>query len=347
MGDTTENKEEKANGYYYNENGEFLGKEGSSNKVYLAKKYEKTKDTKTDKITIKYQETQDLDITHDDFTYIGGIIKHEAGNNEITELKCISFASYNFSVAEKKTWRQVLASSYSSVPDKTGKQNGFIDNAENKTDSQKKSNNTRKAMIAVLTKETDLTKSATHWDGTDFLAWGTDENKYDSKTKIGHNKFKEYKFIEIPKDVYDSFLAANKKASTTYTNSGGHDMTKCSGKHEHLKKKNSKTGKDEYTGKIKYPMPASVFENDDNWSETCFYYATGVKTDKGISGTIAAGKSIFWKRTKDRLCTDSTSKKSENKHGFVLEQPVITMPIDNTRVVIPKRELNLKMEKIS
>jgi len=342
--------EEKADGYFYSTNGEFLGKESTSMKVYLAKSYEKTKDPKTDKVTIKYKEVIDLEMSHDDFCYIGGIIKHEAGKNDLTELKCIAFTSYNEATGTKKTWRALLASSYSSVPSKDSQK--LKDNTESKTDSQKKSNNTRKAMIAVLTKEEDITKGATFWDGTDFLAWGTDENKFDSATKIGHNKFREYKFVEIPKEIYDTFLDANKNASRTYTMKVKHDTTKCSGKHEHVKKKNKDTGKEEDTGKIKYPMPAAVFENTEYWSASCFYYDTGIKTTYGISATVAAGRSIFWKKTKDRLCTDTTTTEnttsnSERESGSSLGLPDdLVHKNDNTTVVIQKKHLDLEIVEI-
>lgn len=308
-------EEKKADGYFYSSNGEFLGKEGSSDKTFLAKSYEKTKDAKTDKVTIKYKETVDLDMTHDDFCYVGGIIKHEAGKNDLTELKCIAFASHNEATNTKKTWKSLLASSYSSVPNKDSQK--LKDNTESKTDSDKKSDTTRKAMISVLTKEEDITNGATFWDGTDFLAWGTDENKFDSATKVGHNKFKEYKFIEIPKAVYDTFLDANKNAPRTYTMRVAHDTKKCSGTHEHIVTKKG----DKEINKIKYPMPAAIFENEDYWSASYFYYETGVKTTYGLSATISAGRSIFWKKTKNRIGSEqqesTTSSTNTQTPGFV------------------------------
>jgi hypothetical protein len=54
--------------------------------------------------------------------------------------------------------------------------------------------------------------------------------------------------------------------------------------------------------------PAADFENQDYWKSGSFYYETGVKQTYGISGTINAGKSIFWKRTKTRLTSETPVK---------------------------------------
>lgn len=273
--------------------------------------------------------TEVASINHYDFCYIGGIVKHESGTSGLKEIRCIAYASNNWAKARKKTWQEILATAYSSVPKK--KKRIFIPDTKN---ADTKTNLTRQVLIEVLRGGTDITNGATHWDGTDFLAWGTDENKYDHATKIGHNKFKEYKFIEIPKDVYDSFLEANKSASTIYPMKGIHDSRlkkgevvlsaditpTCNGKHEHLTKKvkekvkvketNEKgvevekvkeVEKEIYTGSIKYPMPAQVFEDTTNWSTGNFYYETELKTGNGISATASGGKSIFWKITAKKL----------------------------------------------
>ena len=192
------------------------------------------------------------------------------------------------------------------------------------SNQDEKSKLTRKALFYVLKGEDDLTNGAEFWDGTDFLAWGNSEtNPYN---KLGQNKFDEYKFIEIPKDVYDTFLSAN-GTSTRYPDKGNHKEKEDSGTHEHIKKKVKKKilGKDkkpvlgidgkptfeevEVPSKIKYSIPAADFENQDFWISGSFYYDTGVKVTKGISGTITAGKSIFWKLTKTRLTSETIIKK--------------------------------------
>ena len=143
---------------------------------------------------------------------------------------------------------------------------------------------------------------------------------------MGQNKFDEYKFIEIPKDIYDSYLAAN-GTSSRYPDLGKHDEKTHKGTHEHIKKKIKKPildknkkpvlGKDgkptfeevEVPSKIKYDLPAADFINQDYWKSGNFYYNTGVNTTYGISGTVNAGESIFWKRTKTRLTSETPLKK--------------------------------------
>lgn len=187
---------------------------------------------------------------------------------------------------------------------------------------------TRKALFSVLKGENDITKGAEYWDGTDFLAWGNSETN--PWNKLGQNKFDEYKFIEIPKDVYDDYLAAN-GSSVKYGDKGNHPETGDKGTHTHVKKKvkekiHDKDGKPvldkdgkptykevEKPHKIKYSIPASDFENEDYWKTGSFYYDTGVKTTYGISATVSAGKSIFWKRTTKRLTSDKVIKQDDTK----------------------------------
>lgn len=45
-------------------------------------------------------------------------------------------------------------------------------------------------------------------------------------------------------------------------------------------------------------IPAAEFKDQKYWTTESFYYDTNVNTTYGISGTISAGKSIFWKKTK-------------------------------------------------
>ncbi len=65
----------------------------------------------------------------------------------------------------------------------------------------------------------------------------------------------------------------------------------------------------EVPSKIKYAIPAADFENQDYWKSGSFYYETGVSQTYVISGTVNAGKSIFWKRTKKRLTSETPVKK--------------------------------------
>ncbi|PAM94573.1 hypothetical protein B4N84_11370 [Flavobacterium sp. IR1] len=310
----------KVNGHFYNVDGTFEGKidekenEGTVEDVYTCKSKSTQKDKDGKEIAsyndIKLLLENDKNIKHSHFCYIAYVVKMEAGEEDFKELKCIAYASFNRSKTLKVSWKSLLATAYSSVGNKKEMSDSLDD---------EKSKLTRKALFYVLTGETDLTNSAEFWDGTDFLAWGNSEtNPYN---KLGQNKFDEYKFIEIPKDIYDSFLAAN-GSSTRYGDKGNHDDKTHVGTHEHITKKKKqvikgkdgkpilgKDGKPTYEeidvpSKIKYSIPAADFENKDYWVSGNFYYDTGVKVTNGLSGTISAGKSIFWKITKTRLTAE-------------------------------------------
>ena len=264
---------------------------------------------------IKVMKENDENITHSDFCYIAYVVKMESGETDFKELKCIAYTSFNRSKTVETSWKQLLSTSYSSVPAKKQMKDSLEDD---------KSKLTRKALFYVLNAETDLTNGAEFWDGTDFLAWGNSEtNPYN---KLGQNKFDEYKFVEIPKDIYDSFVSAN-GTSSRYGDKGNHTEETDKGTHEHIKKKEKKKildkdkkpvlGKDgkptfeevEVPSKIKYAIPAADFENQDYWKSGNFYYDTGANKTYGISGTVNAGKSIFWKRTKTRLTSETPPKK--------------------------------------
>jgi hypothetical protein len=276
---------------YYTREGEYLGGIAGSAKIFLttkdkfdaAEKAKKWDDVNDDAQLVKYN---DKAMLHSDFRYIAYIVQQESGNADIKELRCVAFASHNRSVNTKKTWRALMASSYSSVPDKK----------ELPDKNGDKAKLARHAVLDVVSGVDDLTKGAELWDGTDFLAWGNSEqNPYN---KLGQNKFDEYKFVEIPKDVYDAFLAAQNTTTTTYGDSGNHDQKHDAGTHEHIKVKDKKGHE---KSKIRYDLPAADFKDQQYWTSGSFYYATTSKSKTGISATITAGKSIFWKITATRL----------------------------------------------
>lgn len=319
------------NGHYYNTDGTFEGKidkeeyKGSVDDVYTCTGKEKKTDAKGKAVDVfkeaKIMKENGENINHTNFSFIAYVVKSEAGKADLKELKCIAYASYNkaqegkLNSGEKSKWKKLLASSYSSVENKKSLDANLVDD---------KSKLARVAVFYVLNGENDLTNGATFWDGTDFLAWGNSEtNPY---KKLGSNKFDEYNFIEIPKGVYDDYLAAN-GSSARYGDKGNHVAATDQGEHEHVSKtvKKKLLGKDgkavlnekgkpmfeevQVPDKIKYPIPAEDFKDQDYWTTGDFYYETGAKQSYGISATINAGKSIFWKRTKTRLLSDAVIKK--------------------------------------
>ena len=316
--ETDEEEEVLINGFFYNIDGTYEGKAdskkntGNATDVYTCTGKEAVKD-KDGKDTDVHRFCDPVllkegakEITHLQFCYICFVVKAEAGGSDLEELKCIAFASHNRAVKLKVTWKALLGTGYSSVPAKTEMSKDLKDT---------KSKLTRQAVFSVLKREEDLTKGAEFWDGTDFLAWGDSElNPYN---KVGQNKFDEYKFVEIPKEVYDDFVAAN-GTSTRYSDKGNHDLKNDSGTHEHTTVKKTRPAKDakgqpvfdknkkrvmeEYeVPYLKYNLPATDFKDASNWTSGSFYYETKSKSANGISGTITAGKSIFWKLTPTRL----------------------------------------------
>lgn len=302
--------EVKLNGYIYYKDGHLLERRGDSTSVYLAKVYSVNK--KNDSNRYDYPlGLIDLKINHDDFTFISFVIMKEGGNE--LEYKCFAFESHNYARRLKKNWKNLLNSSYSSVPNKRN----LKDNEEDD-----KANLARKAVISVLKGDKDITDGAEFWDGTDFLMLGDSEKKFDCN-KIGSNKFDEYKFVEIRHDLYDRYLEAQGSKTITFRRFQEHTTENEAGQtHTHVSRKNEKGKTIE---KIIYKLPAKEFS--DPRYRTCtgdFYYdknPTGKKNPFGISATIVAGKSIFWKRTKVRLtsgnvgdCTNTNCKIHSKKH---------------------------------
>lgn len=244
---------------------------GISKKVYSVEDFKESYTTK---------DCIDLDLTISDYKKICDIVKKEGKSLTEKEYKCIAFTSFNACNKKKSNWYTKLKS-ISSVTDIS-----TLDDSVKTAEA----NLTRRAVIYVAEGNEDITKGATKWDGEDFLAFGNCETKYDAN-KTGSNKFREYKFIEIPKSVYDSYSAA---ISFPLTFRCFHDESKCTGTHTHFDGSDGKR-------RAKYLAIASTFTDTANWKDDVFYIETSVNTTLGISGTIAAGKTIFWKETKDSL----------------------------------------------
>lgn len=179
-----------ADGYFYNEYGEYIDRVGKSDKVYLADMYEITAGqnpkTGNKKTTISYSKVTELDITHDQFIYISGIVMAEdsstwqaaAGVSQAT-YNCVKYIKdydgrNKITIVKQSEYaKTLLASSYSSVANKkalldfeNNKSTGIINN--NRINAK----NARKGLIHVLLEREDLTKGAVRWDGIDFASKG-------------------------------------------------------------------------------------------------------------------------------------------------------------------------------
>lgn len=235
---------------------------GTSRKVYSVEEF-KTSYTTSDCI--------DLNCEYDDFRYICDVVMKECATKDLNEYKAVAFASKNRSSTTKQTWSSLLASGYSSVQGKTY----LLDSTKTA-----QANLARRAVIYVLEGHDDITDGAEFWDGTDFIAWGYSETKYDAN-KLGNNKFREYRFIEIPKDIYIKYRDAQ-PSSVSFVCS--HNTNECKGTHKHI------------DGKAIYVIPATTFTDRNNLppSGNFYWVDNSSKHSKGISATIAAGRSIFW-----------------------------------------------------
>lgn len=242
--------------FYYTPGGKFLEHLGSSNEVYTADQIKTQQITGADGkvITTKMpQNPVDLHIDHYKFTTIANIIKHESFSNDPNERIDLSFAASNNAKRDKKhnDMYSLLMTKFSSVKDYNkvplnDKNNGM----ENRY--------ARAGVISVLSGKADPTNGAVLWDGADFLAKG-----------VLQNKFKEYKELTIPINLYDLFL--------------------------------NQTLKNYPKGKYKsYSIPAPVFTDLSNWSSSCtFDYTTKARNAPlAIEATAVAGGTIFWKTKK-------------------------------------------------
>lgn len=259
-------------GYFYKRT---TGQADSKNKTYngTSKKVYSVEEFKSSYTT---NDCIDLNCEYDDFRYICYVVMKECTTTNLDEYKAVAFTSKNHSDATKTAWKSLMASGYSSVKDKT-----------NLLDSTKTAaaNLARRAVIYVLEGDDDITDGAEFWDGTDFIAWGLETTPQGVKK---HAKFRQYKFIEISSSIYNSYK--NNYSSSIRYGEDGHtsDMTHTPAE--------THTHKD---GKIHYNIPAEVFKNNLTTAGD-FQYDTDVSTTYGLTATLSAGESIFWKLSKTK-----------------------------------------------
>lgn len=260
----TDSKNELLNGYYYNiDTGLYEGRisngTGNPENVYGCN----GKKSDSDFISPQY-----ANITHKKFQECSRVVSHESGTATI-ECIYIAFTANNYAKQIKKDLHSLLMSGYSTMP--TGTKTPLPDKPNNGKAEDPKYGLARKGVLKVCLGEEDPTDGATHWDGTDFLAWGLESPyKYKDNTNKPHAKFREYNKITIPKAIYDEFLAGSLK--------------------EYPK------GRVKYSG-IFYEIPAKVFKDNINWKTGNFEYNTGSDVRKSLTAKVTAGHTIFWKAT--------------------------------------------------
>ena len=235
-------------GDYYSYSGKYLGSDGKNdNKIYVATGTDNVVNNDGTTSTV-FINAVDLGVTHDEFCTISNIVMQESSHAKDEDL-WIAHTANNAAKRSGKYLYNKLKSGYSSVKDKSplATSNG-----------SQYANSARAAVINVLTGGNDPTGGASLWDGTDFLAWGTSQNK-----------FKEYRSITISKKIYETYLNNN--------------LAKY------------KSGRIKYSGQY-YSLPAEVFTNQNNWNGNQFNYnTTATRTNSSIEATGAVGMSIFWK----------------------------------------------------
>lgn len=182
-----------ANGYYYNKNGKFEVKiniannKGNSNDVYVCDKKGNEKGTFFNAIK--------LDITHEIFCYIAGVIKAE-DSSSFESAAATTQATFNAVKFEKgdelsikqqgELAKKLLSTGYSTATSKK-----MLEDSENDNFS----NNARKGLIHVLQGKKDYSEEGILWDGIDFADKG-----------IAHNKAKKDGGISITRELWLKFV---------------------------------------------------------------------------------------------------------------------------------------------
>lgn len=178
-------------GDYYDKNGNWLFTDNiKDEKVYLA-----TPTTTADGST--NYEVKDLGITHTQFKIISNIVKQEGATDDTNEYLYIAHASNNEAQATNRSLYGTVMTAYSSVTNKT---------ALSTTDSSGRANAARAGVIDVLSGGADPTSGARFWDGTDFLAKG-----------LSQNKFQEYDSVVIREDVFNAYLNSQGSNSARFS----------------------------------------------------------------------------------------------------------------------------------
>jgi|GEM_PF-6456006 len=207
----------------------------------------------------RFNGARDMNLAHDKFATNSNIFKFEGVSNDPNEYLGFAHASNNWSRKIGMSQNKLLMGGYSSVKSVNKVPMGTANSTVNKL--------ARAAMLHVLSGGADPTGGATHWDGTDFAAWGL--NNPDGNS---HAKFRQYTNIMIDINHFNTYTSANGTSEI-------------------------------YSGRS-YAIPAPVFSNSPIVGSTHIHIVTGAelsnsKVHQSIYSTGTAGQSIFWKVRND------------------------------------------------
>ena len=209
---------------YYTKEGDFLGGNENSSKVYITTQEEYNKSKNKWSLINKEENLLKLfdnPISHKDFLSYAGIIHGEASSkdsvsvgipeNELKEERyCLGNAIYNFMKKQKILSIPDIPPNYSSA--KTDKTPGYISITESKPENRSDQwfKIAISSVINAITGGKDYSNGSTHWDGGDIFT-GNKYNGYDPmKQDKQKHLYKEPRVIGI----YDK----NKLSNNMYNN---------------------------------------------------------------------------------------------------------------------------------
>lgn len=265
-------------GYYYKVDGEYLGKEGKSQNVFLAERAVKDKyDSNNKKVgeEVSFINKKQLAVNHYDLTYCAGVILKEGKDYE--ELLFIAHTANNEANFNSKSLQQTLSSSYSTVP--KAQKKPLIDKLDSQAKNQAEQKqlalekSARRAIIDVYNGGTDVSNGSQRWDGVDFIAWGLYHAPKEVSKNFRHSKFNQYGTINISKEIFDKYKT-NCGSQVSYKSKGWENP--------------------KVPGSFVFDIPEEVFLDVNNWSNNEFSYSTKVNKQTLVA-TAIRGKTIYWK----------------------------------------------------